>query len=160
MSEKAKAAVEIFGKHVGTSDGYSEWIEVDQKRINLFADATLDHQFIHIDPETLCEAVAVQGDDRARLPDAVADSASDQQHRAARRARIRRTRDGRELRPRQSALPRTREGQLEVARGATLLEADLKAPNTIQLKQQVTIEIEGSTKPACVAEFLMRLIYS
>ena len=51
MSEKAKAAVEIFGKHVGTSDGYSEWIEVDQKRINLFADATLDHQFIHIDPE-------------------------------------------------------------------------------------------------------------
>ena len=41
MSEKAKAAVEIFGKHVGTSDGYSEWIEVDQKRINLFADATL-----------------------------------------------------------------------------------------------------------------------
>ena len=51
MSEKAKAAVEIFGKHVGTSDGFSEWIEVDQKRINLFADATLDHQFIHIDPE-------------------------------------------------------------------------------------------------------------
>ena len=51
MSEKAKAAVEIFSKHVGTSDGYSEWIEVDQKRINLFADATLDHQFIHIDPE-------------------------------------------------------------------------------------------------------------
>src|SRR4029453_19042388 len=51
MSEKAKAAVEIFSKHVGTSDGFSEWIEVDQKRINLFADATLDHQFIHIDPE-------------------------------------------------------------------------------------------------------------
>jgi len=42
----------------------------------------------------------------------------------------------------------------------TLLEADLKAPNTIQLKQQVTIEIEGGSKPACVAEFLMRLIYS
>ena len=42
----------------------------------------------------------------------------------------------------------------------TLLEAQLKAPNTIQLKQQITIEIEGGSKPACVAEFLTRLIYS
>jgi len=30
----------------------------------------------------------------------------------------------------------------------------------VELKQQVTIEIEGGSKPACVAEFLMRLIYS
>src|SRR5215831_17878810 len=51
MSEKAKQAVAIFGKQIGSSDGHGEWIAVDQKRINLFADATLDHQFIHIDPE-------------------------------------------------------------------------------------------------------------
>lgn len=29
----------------------SAWLEVDQARVNLFADATGDHQFIHIDPE-------------------------------------------------------------------------------------------------------------
>ena len=42
----------------------------------------------------------------------------------------------------------------------TLLSAELKAPNTIQLKTQVTIEIEGSEKPVCVAESLMRMIYA
>jgi acyl dehydratase len=35
----------------GKEIGVSEWIQIDQKRINDFADATLDHQWIHIDPE-------------------------------------------------------------------------------------------------------------
>ncbi len=37
--------------HVGTEVGVSEWFLVDQDRVNAFADATLDHQFIHVDPE-------------------------------------------------------------------------------------------------------------
>jgi acyl dehydratase len=36
---------------VGTEVGVSKWIVVDQARINLFADATDDHQWIHTDPE-------------------------------------------------------------------------------------------------------------
>jgi acyl dehydratase len=35
---------------VGEDIGTSEWILVDQKRIDLFADATGDHQWIHVDP--------------------------------------------------------------------------------------------------------------
>jgi acyl dehydratase len=35
------------GRHLG----FSEWLEIDQRRIDLFADATGDHQWIHIDPE-------------------------------------------------------------------------------------------------------------
>lgn len=35
----------------GRDLGASEWLRVDQQRINEFADVTLDHQFIHIDPE-------------------------------------------------------------------------------------------------------------
>jgi len=35
------------GKDLGVSD----WVEIDQARINLFADATGDHQWIHVDPE-------------------------------------------------------------------------------------------------------------
>ncbi|GGM59614.1 MaoC family dehydratase [Thermopolyspora flexuosa] len=38
---------ELAGKHVG----YSEWLEITQERVNLFADATGDHQWIHVDPE-------------------------------------------------------------------------------------------------------------
>lgn len=36
---------------VGSEIGVSDWITVDQDRINTFADVTEDHQFIHIDPE-------------------------------------------------------------------------------------------------------------
>ena len=36
---------------LGEKLGESEWILVDQERINLFADATLDHQWIHVEPE-------------------------------------------------------------------------------------------------------------
>ena len=40
-----------FATHVGEVLGTSEWLEVSQERINQFADATLDHQWIHVDPE-------------------------------------------------------------------------------------------------------------
>ncbi|MEU2789710.1 MaoC family dehydratase [Streptomyces sp. NPDC007100] len=36
---------------VGEDLGPSDWLEIDQKRIDLFADATGDHQWIHVDPE-------------------------------------------------------------------------------------------------------------
>jgi acyl dehydratase len=35
---------------VGTSLGSSEWVEIDQARIDTFADATDDHQWVHVDP--------------------------------------------------------------------------------------------------------------
>ncbi len=44
-------SVEKLGELVGRDVAVSEWIEVSQERINLFADATGDHQWIHIDPE-------------------------------------------------------------------------------------------------------------
>ena len=37
--------------YVGQDIGSSEWFEVDQDRIDMFADATHDHQFIHVDTE-------------------------------------------------------------------------------------------------------------
>ncbi len=37
--------------HLGKHLGHSEWITVDQDRVNLFADATGDHQWIHVDAE-------------------------------------------------------------------------------------------------------------
>ena len=40
-----------FASYLGQELGTSEWLTVDQDRINLFADATLDHQWIHVDVE-------------------------------------------------------------------------------------------------------------
>ena len=42
---------EEFEKLVGCTIGNSDWVELPQDRINLFADATLDHQWIHVDVE-------------------------------------------------------------------------------------------------------------
>jgi acyl dehydratase len=39
----------------GTDLGVSEWLEIDQDRIDRFADATGDHQWIHVDPERAAE---------------------------------------------------------------------------------------------------------
>jgi len=35
----------------GTDLGYTDWLEVTQDRVNLFADAVDDHQWIHVDPQ-------------------------------------------------------------------------------------------------------------
>jgi acyl dehydratase len=48
----AKAVInsfQEFAEFIGKEIGVSEWILVDQKRINIFADATLDYQWIHVD---------------------------------------------------------------------------------------------------------------
>lgn len=44
-------SVEEFKDSAGTELGPSDWLLVDQDRINLFADATNDHQFIHVDAD-------------------------------------------------------------------------------------------------------------
>jgi acyl dehydratase len=38
---------ELAGQHLG----YSDWMEITQERVDAFADATGDHQWIHVDPE-------------------------------------------------------------------------------------------------------------
>ncbi len=45
------ALLEAVGQGLGSSD----WLEIEQERINLFADATGDHQWIHVDPEKAAE---------------------------------------------------------------------------------------------------------
>ena len=42
---------EEFASHLGEELGASDWLTVTQERINMFADATLDHQWIHVDVE-------------------------------------------------------------------------------------------------------------
>ena len=45
------SSVDELREAVGEQAGPTEWVEIDQKRIDLFAEATGDHQWIHVDPE-------------------------------------------------------------------------------------------------------------
>jgi len=50
--------------------------------------------------------------------------------------------------------------QAKVRAHRELMEVTLVNPSTIQVKNKITIEIDGESKPGCVAEFLSRMIYS
>ena len=51
MDKVVVNSYEDFEKLLGRQIGISDYVEVSQDRINLFADATLDHQWIHVDTE-------------------------------------------------------------------------------------------------------------
>lgn len=48
---KSNISINDFRNSAGTELGPSDWLLIDQERINRFADATGDYQFIHVDPE-------------------------------------------------------------------------------------------------------------
>ncbi len=51
MSQLVINSFEEFEQHIGKSLGVSDYHKISQEQINKFADATLDHQWIHTDPE-------------------------------------------------------------------------------------------------------------
>ncbi|PCH45359.1 MAG: Nodulation protein N [Hyphomicrobiales bacterium] len=51
MSEKQRISMDELKAQVGGEERYSRWFEIDQARIDAFADVTEDWQFIHVDPE-------------------------------------------------------------------------------------------------------------
>ena len=51
MAKLVINSYEEFASHLGEKLGESDWLQIDQDRINKFADATLDPQWIHVDVE-------------------------------------------------------------------------------------------------------------
>ena len=51
MSKLVVNSYEEFAAFEGKELGASDWLQIDQERINRFADATLDHQWIHVDAD-------------------------------------------------------------------------------------------------------------
>lgn len=49
MGEEVELAT--LERRVGAELGVSDWFPIDQKRVDEFADVTLDHQYVHVDPE-------------------------------------------------------------------------------------------------------------
>lgn len=52
MNKTIIDSFQSFAALKGQEIGVSDWLEVTQERIDLFADATLDHQWIHVDKES------------------------------------------------------------------------------------------------------------
>lgn len=135
---------------VGEEIGVSEWFEITQENVNTFADVTLDHQFIHIDPEkaalTPFGGTIAHGFLSLSMLAHFAEKGCGISVEGATMAVnygfdkvrfINPVRVGAKIRGR-----------------ATLLSATEKAPGQFLFKQQVTVEIEGVDKPALVAEWL------
>ena len=157
---KAQDAFERFQKHVGREEGVGEWLQIDQSRINDFADTTLDHQFIHIDPEKAAKlspykvTIAHGFLTLTLLPHL--GSKIPPVDPTAYEGLVMGVNYGLD----KVRFPSPVKVDAKVRARRSLASVEQKAPNTLQLKQVVTIEIDGESKPACVAESLTRLIYA
>ena len=136
---------------VGTEVGVSDWILVDQDRVNKFADATGDHQWIHVDVERANREIGgpiahgyltlslIPFLSTGKLP--VKDVTRGINYGSDKVRFTNMVRVGKRVRLRQK-----------------LIGAEAKAGG-MQIKNECTIEIEGESKPACVAE-TMSIIYA
>jgi acyl dehydratase len=140
-------------------EGIGEWHTVDQKQIDLFADATLDRQFIHVDPEKSAQlspykVTIAHGFLTLSLVVHLGSSVP-----AADPTAYKGVVMGVNYGLDKVRFPAPVKVNSRVRARQELVSADLVAPNTLQIKQKVTVEIEGEPKPGCVAETLSRMIY-
>lgn len=146
---KTFAKLQELQTQVGQEIGVSDWVTVDQKRIDLFAQATGDHQWIHVDPVRAAKGpyggtVAHGFLTLALLPEL---------GQAA--LQIGDVRMGINYGLNKVRFPAPVKSGARV-RGRFKLLALEPLPGGAQLTMEVTIEIEGGDKPACVAESLSR----
>ena len=133
--------------YIGKDMGESDWLVVDQDRINQFADATLDHQFIHVDSE---KATPLFGSTIAHgflslslMAGMPAQQVAPENMTMAFNYGLDRVR----------FLTPVNVGS-KVRTKAKLLSVDDKGDGRYLVKNEVTIEIEGQEKPAYIAESL------
>ena len=151
---KVITSIDDAASAVGQELGVSEWLQIDQKRINDFADATNDHQWIHVDVEkakaespygtpiahgflTLSLVPALSKDNfRLENPKLVVNYGLNKVRFVA-------------------AVPV--DSRIRVR--SELAAADKVDDNTVNLTVKHTIEIDGVDKPAAVAEMIVRAIF-
>ncbi|HEX6375479.1 MAG TPA: MaoC family dehydratase [Allosphingosinicella sp.] len=143
------ASIEDIKWRVGQEVGVSDWILVDQARIDAFAEITEDPQFIHIDPEAAAKTpfggtvahgfltlslLSRMAADAMLRPEGVRMGVNYGFEKVRFLAPVR---SGRRVRGR-----------------FTLARMDEKRPGQWQFVHNVTVEIEGEDKPALVAEWI------
>ena len=147
------ASIDQIRDRIGEEVGVSSWLSVDQERIDAFAEATEDRQFIHVDPNAAAQTpfggtiahgflslslLSRMGAEAMLLP---------QDLKMAINYGFDRVR----------FLAPVRSGSR--VRGRFVLDSfEEKAPGQLLMRHKVTVEIEGEEKPALTAEWLGLMI--
>ena len=147
------ASLPEIQRRVGEEIGVSSWIMIDQERIDAFADATEDWQFIHIDPAAAARTpfggtiahgflslslLSRMGAETMLLPDATKMAINYGLDRVRFLAPVR---SGKRVRGR-----------------FTLDSVEEKGPGQMLMRHSVTVEIEGEDKPALSAVWLALIV--
>ena len=135
---------------VGNPLGVSEWLEIDQKRIDLFAEATGDHQWIHVDPErakqgpfgtTIAHGYLTQSLVNLFMPEIIqVNGISMGINYGADRLRF----------------PAPVPVGSRIRGTAEIISAEDTKDGAVQAKVRITVEIEGGERPACVVDTISR----
>lgn len=138
---------------LGRELGPGEWLEIGQDRIDGFADVTGDHQWIHVDPERAATgpfgATVAHGFLTLSLVPLLLDGLR----------RVEGTRMGLNYGLERVRFPSAVRAGTRVRARSTLVDATDVGEGGLQLVTRVTIEVEGSTKPACVADLVTRAYF-
>ena len=135
---------------VGKPLGVSEWLEIDQKRIDLFAEAPGDHQWIHVDPErakqgpfgaTIAHGYLTLSLVNSFLPQIV---------------EVRGIAMGINYGADRLRFPAPVPVGSRIRGSAEVVSAEDTKDGAVQAKVRVTVEIEGSDRPACVVDTISR----
>ncbi len=137
-------------KAVGQHLGWSDWLAIDQARIDRFAEATGDHQWIHVDPErarrgpfgrTIAHGYLTQSLVSHFLPQIL---------------EVRGIAMGINYGADRLRFPAPVPVGSRVRGGAELLAVERTGDGAFQARFRVTVEIEGGAKPACVIDTIAR----
>jgi acyl dehydratase len=136
----------LSGQHLGWSD----WHVIDQAQVDLFADATGDHQWIHVDPEraaagpfgtTIAHGYLTLSLVPAILPEVV---------------RVEGTKFGVNYGCNKVRFPSPVKVGSKLRLGAAVGSVESVGDSGAQVVLDITIETEGSDKPSCVAQVVYR----
>jgi acyl dehydratase len=134
--------------------GYSRSVEITQERVDLFADATGDHQWIHVDPERAATGpfggTIAHGYLTLSLgPELMHDVLNWENIRMGVNYGLNKVR-----------FPSPVPVGSSVRLGAVIRGSEELGDGGVQVQLEVTFEVEGATKPACVAELLLRYYFT
>ena len=136
----------------GETIGQSDWVTITQDEVNLFADATGDHQWIHVDPERAAKGpfgttIAHGFMTLALLPRL--------QHQIY---TVKGIKLGINYGLNKVRIPAPVPVGSRVRANTSLVSVEDLGDGAVQATMSTTVEIEGSAKPACVAESIVRYI--
>ena len=156
MSDAMDKALVALEERIDVPGTPSDWFEIDQGRINDFADVTLDHQWIHLDEQRAADGpfgttiahghltLSMMG----HLPREVVEDAPKL--------------DGQKLSINYGfdkvRFPSPVPVGARIRTTSTLKRAEIKG-GMIETMNEVVVEVEGQDKPCCVAESLGRLVF-